>query len=94
MANEKKPGTTAKKGDGKTPRERMTTVGASRVGKAIKAIRNTRNIFTRKSYEYSEAEMVKAVSTMRKEIDAVEQYAREQLSGTGGGKAEAGFTFG
>ena len=83
----KKPSATSKKSD-KSPRDRFLTVGANRVGKAMKAIRNVSNIANRKSYEYNEAEARKAITTLRAEVDAVEKTFNEALAGKGA-KAEA-----
>ncbi len=84
----------AKKTDGKTPRERFLSVGASRVGKAIKAVRNVRNIASRKSYEYSEPEVRKALAAIRAEVDGLEKTFNDALAGGSKKETEAGFTFG
>lgn len=83
----------AKKGDGKSPRERFLTVGANRVGKAMKAIRNVSNIANRKSYDYQEAEARKAITVLRAEVDAVEKTFNEALAGKGAKSEAKAFSF-
>lgn len=93
MANDpKKPAAAPKKGDNKTPRERFTTVGASRVGKAIKALRNLHNISSPKSYEYSDADVSKMFAAIDAEVAACKDKFAKAKQG-GGTKTEAGFTF-
>lgn len=83
----------APKTDGKTARERFLTVGASRVGKAIKAIRNLKNISSKKSYEYSAEEWTKARTALANELNSVDATFQAALSGkTSAAKAET-FSF-
>jgi len=81
------------KGDGKTPRDRFLTVGASRVGKAIKAIRNLKNISSKKSYEYSAEEWTKARTALANELNAVDATFQAALSGKTGSADKETFKF-
>lgn len=93
MANEPKKSAAPKKADNKTPRERFTTVGANRVGKVIKALRNLHNISSPKSYEYSDSDVSKMFAAIDAEVAGVkDKFAKAKQGGST--KAEAGFTFG
>ena len=95
MAEVKKPAPVAgaKKVDTKTPRERTLTVGAGRVSRAISAIRGIKNITSRKSYEYTEAEANKVVSTLRAEVDAIDAAYKAALAGKSATAEKEKFSF-
>lgn len=88
-----KPDATKPKGDGKSNRERFLTVGANRVGKAIKALRNLKNISSKKSYEYSSEEWAKARNALTAELNAVDAVFQAALSGKTGEAAKETFKF-
>jgi hypothetical protein len=83
----------ANKSDTKTPRERFTTVGASRVKKAIKALRNLKPVASRKSYEYSAGDVSKLNAALDKELADVKAVFAAALEGKGATKEDVGFTF-
>lgn len=85
--------TTKKSADNKTPRERFLTVGAARVGKAIKAIRNVKNVSVRKSYEYTAADWQKARDVLFNELNAVDAAFQSALAGKTSGPDKTNFTF-
>lgn len=85
---------TAAKADNKTPRERFLSVGANRVGKAIKALRNVKQIANRKTYEYTPAEIEKATRALRAEMEVVEKTFRDAIEGKTTAAGDTGFTFG
>lgn len=96
MADPKKTppaGTAAPKKDGKTPRERFTTVGATRVKKALKALRNLTPVASKKSYEYSEADFSKMFGALETELAALKTTFRAALDGKSTAKADDSFTF-
>lgn len=93
MADTAKKATT-KKADAKSPRERFVTIGGNRVSKAIKALRNLKNVSVRKSYEYTAADIDKMFGALRSEMSALESTFKSALEGKSGGKADSNFTFG
>jgi hypothetical protein len=95
MATNTKPATGAApaKKDNKTPRERFTSVGAKRVSKALKALRNLQPVANKKSYEFSAADVDKLSGALRSELNAVETAFKNALEGKSAAKAESGFSF-
>jgi hypothetical protein len=86
-----KPATAPK--DNKTPRERFKTVGANRVGKTLKALRNLRNVSSRKSYEYTEADVSKMLGAIDNELAALKTVFADALAGKSTSSAKDSFTF-
>lgn len=83
----------AAKADTKTPRQRFLEVGAPRVAKVIKALRNLKNISVRKSYEYSEADVTKMFGALDAELSAVRKTFAAAMEGKAGGKTAEDFSF-
>lgn len=81
------------KADTKTPRQRFLEVGAPRVAKAIKALRNLKNISVRKSYEYSQGDADKMFAALDAELSAVRKTFAAALEGKTGSKAAEDFSF-
>jgi hypothetical protein len=77
----------------KAARERFLKVGTARMSKALKAIRNVRNITNPKSYTYTQQEAEKAILALRNELKAVEDAFRDALSGNKAGTAATAFSF-
>lgn len=74
-------------------RERFLNVGATRVSKAIKALRAVKNCANRKTYDYSAPEAEKALVALRNEMTSVENEFRNQLSGKTTSTNETWFSF-
>lgn len=70
-----------KKVEKKTPRERFVTVGAARVTKALRAVRNLKNVSSRKSYEYTADDVSKMWSALDAEFAGVKKAFEIALAG-------------
>jgi hypothetical protein len=90
MADPKKT-TAAPKANSKTPRERMTSVGVSRVNNVIHALSILENCADRAAYEYSEAEYKKIKATIDAAVAKLDKRFSDALAGKSTKVVKQGF---
>lgn len=90
---EKKPTTADTKKSTKTPRERFMTIGAKRVSKSLKALKNLLPVANKKAYEFSAADVQKMNAAIDAHVAEVKSAFAAALEGKAATKDTGGFSF-